>query len=210
MEDFDPVRVFISSKQSEFTAEREALADVIRGLPLLAPIIAEEWSPERRDVRERFLQDVRRSPIYVGLFGCVYSAPTVVEYETACENPRREILIYIRPCPEGRIDAQLNPVLTALRDGHVTSQFETVGQLVGRFERHLWSAVKRIIDKYVELQQPPPTAQGVRSVLGRLWETRRAHLQELGLPGALSSQDAGRWAGRLSAMLADRPAVEPG
>src|ERR1700726_3692336 len=96
----DLIRVFISSKQSEFHAEREALYQVIKRLPLLVPVLAEQWPPQRLEVRGRFLRAVRRSPIYVGLFGCIYSEPTVLEYEAAIENPAREVLIYIKRCPE--------------------------------------------------------------------------------------------------------------
>jgi Domain of unknown function (DUF4062) len=201
VDDVDPLRVFISSKQAEFTAEREALATIIRKMPLLAPVTAEAWSPERADVRERFLADVRRCPIYVGLFGCVFSGPTVVEYETACENPRREILIYIKRCPSDRVEPSLRPVLEALRAKHTVTEYDAPAQLQARFRRHLWSAVKRMIDAYIELRQPAPVAQGSQSVLRRLWDKQRVHLRDLGLPGDLSPEDAGRWAERLGSML---------
>jgi Domain of unknown function (DUF4062) len=205
MEDLQVIRVFISSKQSEFKAEREALANLVRPLPLLAPVLAEDWSPQRSNVVDRFLEDVRRSPIYVGLFGCLCSDPTIVEYRTACENPFREILVFVRFCPAARMDAALEPVLQEIRGAHTTRQFTDLHDLLPAFTTHLWNAVERMVAAYLKLKEPFPLAQGSqRSVLQRRWESQREHLLKLGLPGDATPESATRWAQRLSAMLEAR------
>ena len=85
---YQPIRVFISSKQAEFVSERNALRQIVKKVPLLAAVTAEEWSPQR-ELQERYLADVRRCPIYVGLFGTIYSQPTEIEYQTATEHARQ-------------------------------------------------------------------------------------------------------------------------
>jgi Domain of unknown function (DUF4062) len=193
----DLIRVFISSKQSEFYAERAALCQVIKRLPLLVPVLAEEWPPQRLEVRERFLRDVRRSPIYVGLFGCIYSEPTVQEYEAAVENPAREVLIYIKRCPGALVDPPLAPFLEELQRRTV-KMFNDVEELLPVFEQHLWSAVGRMIGAYLELQAPAPVTRGGRqSPMQRTWLLRRGHLEGLGLPGDLSAERVTEWLGRL-------------
>lgn len=202
----DLIRVFISSKQSEFHDERAAFQQVIRRLPLLVPVLAEDWPPQRLEVRERFLRDVRRSPIYVGLFGCIYSAPTVLEYETAIENPAREILIYIKRCPREKTEPNLVPFLERLQERTV-KVFADLAELLPVFEQHLWSAVGRMIGAYMELQAAAPVARGLglrESPLVRAWRMRREQIEGLGLPGGLSVEDASHWSIRLQQLGQER------
>lgn len=198
--------MFISSKQSEFHDERAAFQQVIRRLPLLVPVLAEDWPPQRLEVRERFLRDVRRSPIYVGLFGCIYSAPTVLEYEAAIENPAREILLYIKRCPQERMEPSLAPFLERLQERTV-KVFADLNELLPVFEQHLWSAVGRMIGAYLELQAPAPVARGLglrESPLLRAWRMRRQQIAALGLPGGLSVKDASHWSIRIQQMVPGR------
>jgi hypothetical protein len=188
---YEPIRVFLSSKQAEFVEERAGLTEIIKGVPLLAAVAAEEWSPQR-ELQERYLADVRRCPIYVGLFGHVYSEPTAVEYQTAKEHARREILIYVKGgvVPEPR----LADLLEHIRSEHVINVFLTFGDLAQRFETHLWDAVSRMLQAYMQLSTPPPVPRGGGvSPLLRKWEQSRAAWQGLGLPGADSPEDAGWW-----------------
>jgi len=201
MKSLEPIRVFISSKQSEFREARLRMAEIIEGMPLLVPILAEDWAPERLDVREKFLGDVRRSPIYVGLFGNVYSEPTILEYDTARENPYREILIYIREQESATIDSRLAPFLQLLKERHTCKIFETVQNILPFFEKHLWNAVRAMIEAYIELQKPAPVTHGGDSPFQRRWAARRAQLGLLGLPGGLSPENAAEYAAKLSEML---------
>jgi len=76
------IRVFISSKQREFVEERQGMTEIVRRLPLLAADAAEEWAPGRDSIEATFLARVRAAPIYVGLFGRVYSSATARESAT--------------------------------------------------------------------------------------------------------------------------------
>jgi hypothetical protein len=197
----EPVRVFISSKQSEFREERRGMAEIIETLPLLAPVLAEDWAPERLEVREKFLADVRRSPIYVGLFGAVYSEPTVLEYETARENPCREILIYIKRQEDpAKIDPRLAPLLSVFQDRHTCKVFETPQDVLPSFEKHLWNAVRVMIEAFLDLQKPEPVTRGELSPQKRRWAARRALLAEIGLPGDHSPESAAEYVAELSQM----------
>ena len=192
------IRVFISSKQSEFQRERAEMARIIAGMPLLAPVLAEEWSPARVSVKEQYLADVRRSPIYIGLFGCIYSAATELEYRAALENPYREILVYVRKCEHA--EPELQPLLDSWTREceHTVKQFETWEDLQPHFEKHLWNAVRLMIDAYLQLAAREPVARGEGSVMLRKWQEARRHLGALGLPGDLSESSALDWAKQLS------------
>jgi hypothetical protein len=198
------VRVFISSKQQEFRQERQGIQDMVASLPLLAPDLAEDWSPEREPVENTFLRRVRSAPIYVGLFGCIYSASTCLEYETACENPHREVLVYIRECQNR--DPRLADFVGQLNNperGHTIKQFHDWEDLKPYFERHLWDAVRRMIDNYVRLAEPEPVTRAADSIRARRWRETRERLLGLGLPGAYNPKQAAAWAQRLIEMLPD-------
>jgi hypothetical protein len=200
------VRVFISSKQKEFQSERQGMQEVIRKLPLLAADLAEDWSPERAKVKTTFLNRVRSAPIYVGLFGRIYSAPTCLEYETALENSRREVLLYIKECQDReRLLTDFLSRLEIPEHVHTIKPFRDWDELKPFFERHLWDAVKRMIDHYFLLTEPEPSTRGQTSILARRWHEARAGLLNLGLPGAQEPEQSAIWAKRLKEMLQYNP-----
>jgi hypothetical protein len=180
------IRVFISSKQSEFETERMVLAHEIRSIPMLEPVLAEEWNPTGTSVHEVYLRDVRTCPIYVGLFGGAYSEPTRLEYEAACENPYREKLIYLKQTD--RVDERLQPLIVAFQDRHVPAKFRTLGDLVPVFSRHLSAALSRMINTLQLLGEPKPVAHGSSTVLERQWVNRQKHIRQLGLAEDLMTE----------------------
>jgi len=177
----DPISVFISSKQSEFETERAVLADKIRGIPFLDAVIAEEWAPERTPVQDVFLEKVRRCPIYVGLFQCIYSEPTEMEYRAGIENPYREVLLYVKAC-RGTRDPRLTQLIEATRSRHVTFQFEGVKDLLPVFTLHLQAALVRMVETLQALGKQAPVSRSAESVLQRRWAAQRRQLASLGLP----------------------------
>ncbi len=198
----DVVRVFISSKQKEFVEERTGIRAIVSRLPLLAVDAAEDWAPGRSNVEDEYLSRVRAAPIYVGLFGGTYSAATVAEYRAAIENPNREILTYIKRSEH--VDPDLAVFIRELddpRDGHTTRHFDSWSELAPHFERHLWSAVQRMISHYLELAAPPPTARGESSVMMARWHRQQQRLREIGLPAAATRDEAASWAAALGQSL---------
>ncbi|HJZ74721.1 MAG TPA: DUF4062 domain-containing protein [Vicinamibacterales bacterium] len=182
----DGISVFISSKQAEFETERAVLADKIRAIPFFTPVIAEEWTPQRTAVRDVFLDKVRSSPIYVGLFHRVYSDATELEYRAAVENPYREVLLYVKDRDAVR-EPRLTQLLSAARSEHVTFQFEGVKDLLPVFTAHLQAALVRMVATLQRLAKEPPVARSAESALRRRWELERRHLKALGLPNDSAS-----------------------
>ena len=89
-------RIFISSVQREFAKERKALAEMIRKDMLLGTFfevfLFEETTAQNRSVQSVYLDEVRNSDIYLGLFGTEYGfedekgvSPTEREYDLATE-----------------------------------------------------------------------------------------------------------------------------
>jgi predicted HTH transcriptional regulator len=101
-----PIKLFISSVQSEFASERSALCDYIRGDALLGkffqPFIFEELPAENCSAPQTFLSEVAVCDIYVGLLGDLYGyeneagiSPTEQEYGVATQNKKHR-LIFIK------------------------------------------------------------------------------------------------------------------
>ena len=89
-------RIFISSVQREFAKERKALAEMIRKDMLLGTFfevfLFEETTAQNRSAQSVYLDEVRNSDIYLGLFGTEYGfedvkgvSPTEREYDLATE-----------------------------------------------------------------------------------------------------------------------------
>ncbi|MBU2602974.1 MAG: DUF4062 domain-containing protein [Actinobacteria bacterium] len=115
-----PIRLFISSVQKEFEAERAALRDYLRGDALLRrsfePFLFEEVPAADRRADEVYLHDVEQCDLYLGLFGNEYGfedeegvSPTEREFDLATElhKPR---LIFVK----GADDHGKHPKMQAL------------------------------------------------------------------------------------------------
>ena len=89
-----PLRIFISSVQTEFAQERSALRDYLRGDPLLRRFfevfLFEEVPASDRRPDALYLDEVEQCDLYVGLFGSDYGtedtegvSPTEREFDCA-------------------------------------------------------------------------------------------------------------------------------
>jgi Domain of unknown function (DUF4062) len=192
----DCIAVFISSKQVEFEMERAVLADKIRAVPFLEPVVAEEWPPERRTIREVFLDRVRRSHIYVGLFDRVYSEPTELEYRTAVENPYREVLLYVKRCPDADREPPLTRFIQDLKRRHTIMEYSTIADLLPVFQDHLRACLIRMITHLQKLGESAPEVRASDAVLQARWMRQREQLLSLGLPQ--ESDRAADWVLRVS------------
>jgi hypothetical protein len=174
------IRVFISSKQSEFSSERAVLAHEIRSIPLLEPVLAEEWNPTGTNVHDVYLNDVLTSPIYVGLFGSIYSEPTYREYLAACENPYREKLLYLKKSET--VDGKLQELIARFNDLHVPARFVTIADLLPVFSKHLMAALSRMISMLQMLGENKQTTQGQGGAMEKRWAKQKQHILTLGIP----------------------------
>jgi hypothetical protein len=178
----DTIAVFISSKHSELEVERSVLADKIRSFSFLEPVVSEEWPPQRSDSREVYLDKVRRSPIYVGIFHQSHSHHTELEYRTALENQHRELLLYVKESASSDVDPELANLLDEMRVKHILHYFRHLGEFLPRFGEHLGGALVRMMAILQKLGEPPPTGRSHGSVLNRRWLQERARLAAMGLP----------------------------
>ena len=115
-----PIRLFISSVQKEFTDERAALRDYLRGDALMRRFfdvfLFEEVPAGDRRADEVYLEEVQHCDVYVGLFGDEYGfedarsvSPTEREFDAASAAGKYR-LIYVK----GADDARRHPKMTAL------------------------------------------------------------------------------------------------
>lgn len=113
-------RLFISSVQKEFNAERAALRDYLQGDPLLRRFfdffLFEEVPAADRRADEVYLDEVKRCDIYLGLFGNDYGyedeqgiSPTHHEYNHATHLQKNR-LIFVK----GIDDSSRNPKMLGL------------------------------------------------------------------------------------------------
>jgi hypothetical protein len=111
--------------------------------------------PDRYECSRYLPERVRTSPIYVGLFGNIYSEPTYREYLAACKNPYREKLLYIRKSET--VDEKLQQLITHFNDFHVPARFVSIADLLPVFSRKLTAALTRMISLLQVLGEKKPT-----------------------------------------------------
>jgi len=178
------LNVLISSKEKEFTQERADIRSLMAPMPLLVADAAEDWDPESAPVRETYLRQAKSCALYVGLFGCVFSAPTIEEYRAAAGNPHRQILVYVKECASGR-DAALTAFLHEVSDpesGRTLVTYTFWDEVRPQFVRHLWGAIQRMIAHCIELGNKPASLSGGAGALERRRNRYAAALAEMGFP----------------------------
>ena len=135
-----PLKIFISSVQKEFAAERTALKEYLRGDPLMRRFFEcflfedEPAADQRAD--QCYLDEVDRCDIYLGLFGKEYGwedvdgiSPTHHEFNSASEKGKNR-LIYVK----GADDSVRHPKMRALIDNAASNlirrRFNSAEELV--------------------------------------------------------------------------------
>lgn len=107
-------RIFISSVQREFAKERKAIAEMIRKDMLLGTFfdvfLFEEMAAQNRSAQSVYLDEVRNSDIYIGLFGTEYGfedaegvSPTEREYDLATECGKYRLAFVKRTAAHNRM-----------------------------------------------------------------------------------------------------------
>lgn len=110
------MKIFISSVQREFAAERKALAKMIREDRWLSGFfdvfLFEECTAKARTPQKVYLDAVAESDIYIGLIGDAYGnvdkdgvSPTEREYDKATELGK-DRLIFVKAVDDNREDAE--------------------------------------------------------------------------------------------------------
>ena len=120
-------RIFISSVQREFANERKALAEMIRKDMLLGTFfevfLFEETTAQNRSAQSVYLDEVRNSDIYLGLFGNEYGfedaegvSPTEREYDLATESGKSRLAFVKRASTHLRAPKERALIIKVERD----------------------------------------------------------------------------------------------
>ena len=174
-----PIRLFISSVQREFAAERAALRDYLRGDALMRrffePFLFEDVPAADRRADEVYLQEVEACDLYLGLFGDEYGfeddegiSPTEREFALATElhKPR---LVFVK----GADDRSKHPKMQALirRAGGelVRRRFTTAADLLGDVYAAL---VQVLVDRELIRTGPFDAAPSLKATPADLDEER--------------------------------------
>ena len=134
----NPLRIFISSVQGEFAEERAALRDYIRADALIRrffeAFLFEEVPASNRRPDQRYLDEVERCDIYVGLFGTDYGSeddegvsPTEREFDhaTAVGSHR---LIFVKGAGDAR-HPKMQALIRKAQSGLIRKRFNTLAEL---------------------------------------------------------------------------------
>lgn len=125
------LRVFISSKQRELDDERQIAREVVESFDFEA-IMSELREASPSSAHSIYLQEVRESDIYLGIFAKKHSKPTEAEYREATKS-NVPCLIFVRKLKENeRRDKALKQLLEEIRNpnkGRWTNDFEHVIEL---------------------------------------------------------------------------------
>ena len=131
-----PLYVFVSSKMQELAAERQALRELIPALSndlvtLQAWVFEEDAPAADRSIRQVYLDALKRSALYIGLFWNELGEWTLDEFERATEwGIDRHI--YVKNVASDRRDPRLQAFLDAQSDvisGITPKWFTTVDDL---------------------------------------------------------------------------------
>lgn len=133
------IQVFISSVQSEFSAERKLLYDYILSDPLLGrffdPFIFEKLPAADVRTDAIYLDRVRQSEIYLGIFGKLYGnqkaadvSPTEKEYNLACQENKTR-LIFISNLPKIERDQKELKLIRKAESDLIRNKFSSLSEL---------------------------------------------------------------------------------
>lgn len=132
-------RVFVSSVQSEFAAERQVLKDYFREDPLLQRFfklfLFEDVPASDRRLDDVYLSKVDSSDIYVGLLGWGYGSededgvsPTEREYNRASERGIHR-LVFVKGGEDGARHPKTRALINKVQAALVRRRYETTTEL---------------------------------------------------------------------------------
>ena len=134
------IRIFISSVQREFAQERAALRDYLRGDPLMRRFfdvfLFEDVPALDRRPDSLYLDEVRQSDLYVGLFGSDYGSedadgisPTEREFDQATASGVHR-LIFVKGTDDSGRQPKMQTLIRKAQAGLIRKRFDTSEELV--------------------------------------------------------------------------------
>ena len=136
----EKLRIFISSVQKEFKAERSSLRDYLRSDSLLRryfePFLFEDIPAADRRADELYLDEVRRCDIYIGIFGNEYGrenangfSSTHLEFNEATKLGKYR-LIYVRGMDDAGRHRKMQKLVSTASEQLVRRRFVTLAELI--------------------------------------------------------------------------------
>ena len=134
-----PIRIFVSSVQSEFAEERNTLRAYLRDDVLMRrffDVFLFEDAPAKDHTPDHlYLEEVGRSDIYLGLFGHEYGS----EYGTGISPTEREFdhatrvgshrLIFVKGADGGSRHPKMKSLIAKAQSGLIRKRFNTIAEL---------------------------------------------------------------------------------
>ena len=175
------IKLFISSVQKEFTEERIALRDYLRGDPLMQhffePFLFEDVPAADQRADEVYTDEVEKCDIYIGLFGCNYGfedkdgiSPTQHEFELATKLNKCR-LIFLKDCDDKSRHPKMSALIKQAESEVVRSKFSTTEELIS----NVYAALVKYLKDYELIRNGPFDAAPCRNAtLADLDEKRMA------------------------------------
>ena len=162
-------RIFISSVQKEFAAERRALKDYIEGDPLLRRFfevfLFEDLPASDRRADDVYLAEVDRSAIYLGLFGREYGvedssdvSPTEREFIHATERAKERLVFIV-----GADDSNRHPKMQNLIRMADTQVIRRRVTTTPELTTAVYASLVEYLERYGELRTLPFDASACRN-----------------------------------------------
>ena len=134
-----PVRIFVSSVQSEFAQEREALRGYMREDALLRRFfdvfLFEDAPASNRRPDDLYLDEVGRCDLYIGLFGWGYGSedeagvsPTEREFDRATALGVHR-LVFVKGADDGARHPKMRALIGKAQTGLIRKRFSTIEEL---------------------------------------------------------------------------------
>ncbi|MGY5147483.1 MAG: DUF4062 domain-containing protein [Candidatus Nitrosopumilus sp. bin_7KS] len=147
------LRIFVSGKEDELFNERIIANDTIESFEFL-PEGSENRSASDDPIESEFLEEVRTSHIYVGIFGDEYSSPSIKEFETA-RTYQIPTLIFVRNLKKSR-DVKLTEFIDKVQEsqtGIVYKNFNNVLELQKELKKSLSQILSKRFTKFEEFRK---------------------------------------------------------
>ena len=169
------LRIFISSVQKEFTEERAALRDYLRGDALMRrffePFLFEDVPAADRRADELYLDEVGRCDVYLGLFGNDYGfedvesiSPTEREFDAATRGSKLR-LIFVKGVDDGTKHPKMRALIRRAGGDLIRRRFASVAELVAAVYAAL---VQVLIDRELIRSGPFDAAPCQNAAIGDL------------------------------------------
>jgi predicted HTH transcriptional regulator len=134
------IKIFISSVQKEFLEERRALANYLGNDPLMSRFFCfflfEDIPAGDRKADELYLEEVRKSDIYVGIFGNEYGfenhiglSSTHLEYIEATDQKKHR-MIFVKGQDDSARNPKMKHLISEVNNNLVRRRFNTTTELI--------------------------------------------------------------------------------